>query len=361
MRMMAAWFMATWMAATIQPAIAQITWADAGDLLVEGRGFSDCARPYDRLPARAEGLVRNPVWNLSRDSAGIVVRFQTDAPEIHARWTLTDPKLAMPHMPATGVSGVDLYARMPDGSWRWVANGRPGGLENEARLMRGVEPALREFMLYLPLYNGIESVAIGVPGGRVLQPGPKRVESNRKPVVFYGTSITHGGCASRPGMAHVAILGRRLDRPVVNLGFSGNGTMDIEIADLMAEIDAAVYVIDCLPNLNGEAVQARAVPFVKRLRELRPNVPIVLVEDRTYDGSEFSPGRANRNRENRAALSAARDSLLAEGFENLHYIEGGTLLGADGEATVDGSHPTDLGFLRQADAMQPVLQEALRN
>ena len=337
---------------------AETTWTDAGSLMVEGRAFEDRNSPWDRLPARAEGVVRAPVWGNSRHSAGIAIRFLSDSPSIEVRWKLTSDRLDMPHMPATGVSGVDLYVRtdLPGNSgWRWAGNGRPAGVENERHLVKGLKPIEREWMLYLPLYNGVASIQIGTAEAASIEPAKPR----DRPIVFYGTSITHGACASRPGMAHVAILGRRLDVPVVNLGFSGSGTFDIEIADLMSEIDAAVYVLDCLPNLRGEQVAARAAPFVRRLRSLRPDVPIVLVEDRTYADAMFNTDKAVRNHENRSALKAARDQLTAEGVVRLFYIEGDRLLGDDGDATVDSSHPTDLGFMRHADVFEPVLRSAL--
>jgi hypothetical protein len=334
------------------------TWTDADTLQVEGRAFDDRKSPWDRFPARAEGVVRAPVWGNSRHSAGIAIRFLSDSPSIDVRWRLTSERLEMPHMPATGVSGVDLYVRtdLPGNSgWRWVGNGRPTAVENQNRLASGLDRTVREWMVYLPLYNGVESIEIGTAEGASIEPAKRR----DRPIVFYGTSITHGACASRPGMAHVAILGRRLDVPVVNLGFSGSGTLDMEIADLMAEIDASAYVIDCLPNLRGELVAARAAPFVRRLRSLRPDVPIILVEDRTYADAMFNAGKAARNHENRAALKAARDELTAEGVDRLFYIEGDRLLGDDGDATVDSSHPTDLGFMRHADVFEPVLRSAL--
>ncbi|MDE0888096.1 MAG: SGNH/GDSL hydrolase family protein [Phycisphaerales bacterium] len=334
------------------------TWTDADMLLVEGRAFEDRKSPWDRFPARAEGVVRAPVWGNSRHSAGIAIRFLSDSPSIDVRWRLTSERLEMPHMPATGVSGVDLYVRtdLPGNSgWRWVGNGRPSAVENQKRLASGLDRVVREWMVYLPLYNGVESIEIGTADDASIAPAEKR----DRPIVFYGTSITHGASASRPGMAHVAILGRRLDVPVVNLGFSGSGTLDLEVAELMSEIDASVYVLDCLPNLRGEQVAARAAPFVRRLRSLRPGVPIILVEDRTYADALFNSGKATRNRENRAALKAARDVLVAEGVDRLFYIEGNALLGADGEATVDSSHPTDLGFMRHADVFEPVLRSAM--
>ena len=334
-----------------------LRWVDGDALDVEGRAFEDRSSPWDRLPAKAESIVRPPVWGNSRQSAGIAIRFISDSPTIGARWHLTSDRLAMPHMPATGVSGVDLYVRMegPSGPiWRWVANGRPSAVENERILVSDLPAVSRDWLLYLPLYNGVESIEIGISQNASIAPAMSR----DRPIVFYGTSITHGACASRPGMAHVAILGRRLDVPVVNLGFSGSGTLDPEMADLMAEIDASVYVLDCLPNLDGKRVAARAAPFVRRLRSLRPGIPIVLVEDRTYADAMFDRGKATRNRENRAALRTAHAALVDEGLDHIFYLDGDELLGSDGEGTVDSSHPNDLGFVRQADAFEPVLRSA---
>jgi lysophospholipase L1-like esterase len=156
-------------------------------------------------------------------------------------------------------------------------------------------------------------------------------------------------------MVHTAILGRRYDRPVLNLGFSGNGTLDPDIAELLGELDAAVFVLDCLPNLNPAQVAERTEPFVKALRKAKPTTPILLVEDRTYANAPALPTLAKRNADSRAALKKAYDALAAPGDRNLHYLTGDKLIGDDGEGTVDGSHPTDLGFLRQADAFAEAL------
>lgn len=335
----------------------EVAWRSAEEGRVEGRAWSELKSPYDRLPSRAESSVRPPVWRLAQDSAGICVRFVTDACEIRARWTLTSDELAMPHMPATGVSGLDLYGRDEHGDWRWVGAGRPGGIESEAQLAAGLDGVEREYVLYLPLYNGVRSLEIGLAEEASFAPGPARAEEAAAPLVFYGTSITQGGCASRPGMVHTAILGRRLEREVVNLGFSGNGTLDASMALLLGEIDAAVYVLDCLPNMNGDSVAERAVPFVRALREARPTTPILLVEDRSFTNAPFKRSRREHHAASRAALRAAYEELTAAGVPGLHYLEGAELLGADGEGTVDGSHPTDLGFVRQAGAFLPALAE----
>ena len=347
---------------SLDPAVAtpsddgSILWYDVRDLGVEGQGWTDTKAPFDRLPGTAEGVVRAPVWSLSRHSAGLCVRFATESGTLHVRWTLTAGALAMPHMPATGVSGVDLFVVDESNKLRWAATGKPTRTPtNEACLVRGIPAKPRQYQLYLPLYNGVSSVEIGVPPGAAISGGAPRPANRRKPIVFWGTSITQGGCASRPGAVHTAILGRRLDRPVINLGFSGNGRLEIELADLLAQLDPAVYVIDCLPNVDARTVRERIGPAVARLRRDRPATPIVLAEDRTYSDAFLVPARRERNATSRAELRAAFDRLKAGGDANLYYLDGPSQLGPEGDDTVDGSHPTDLGFFRMADAFEKVL------
>jgi lysophospholipase L1-like esterase len=334
----------------------QLQWADVRDWGVEGRGFNDTEAWFDRLPGRAKGVVRDAVWGLSRHSAGMLVHFRTDATRIDVNYAVTSENLAMPHMPATGVSGLDLYGRDESGLWKWVAVVAPKTREVRQKFVDGLLPGERDYAIYLPLYNGTQSLQIGVPTGTKFQPIPPRSE---KPIVFYGTSITHGACASRPGMPHPAILGRRLNRPVINLGFSGNGRMELEVGRFLAEIDAAVFVIDCLPNITAAEVTARTQPLVKLLREARPQTPIVLVEDRSYSGSWLISSQADRNQSSRKALKEQYDQLLQGGVERLFYVDGESLLGSDRDDTTDGSHPSDLGFFRHADALEPVLRKAL--
>lgn len=341
-----------------EAAQAGLQWHDVTTWGVEGRLMPDQPRTrwFDRFPSSAEGQVTSNVWNLSRDSAGMMVRFQTDSPSIHVHYHLMNGNLAMPHMPATGVSGVDLYGRDGDGRWRWVQVARPSAQEVKVELVNGLAAGLREYALYLPLYNGVDSLSIGVAQGTKFT----GLAPRDKPIVFYGTSITHGACASRPGMVHTAILGRWLERPVVNLGFSGNGRMDKEVGEYMNQIDAAAYVIDCLPNMQPDQVAAKCVPLVKQLRAAHPTTPIVLVEDRRNTNDWILPARQQFHTDNHAALRAAYETLKSEGVEHLSYIPGDHLYGDDSEGATDGSHANDLGFMRQAEIFEPVLRAALQ-
>jgi GDSL-like Lipase/Acylhydrolase family/N-terminus of Esterase_SGNH_hydro-type len=334
-----------------------LRWHDITQLGVEGRILPDQERDrwFDRLPSSAESAVTPNVWNLSRDSAGMMVRFRTDANAIHVHYKLRKANLAMPHMPATGVSGVDLYARDNDGIWKWVQVTKPAKQEVKAEIVSGLAPGDREYAAYLPLYNGVEFMSIGVPQNAKFE----NLAPREKPIVFYGTSITHGACASRPGIVHTAILGRHLDRAVVNLGFSGNGRMDEAVGNYLVQIDAAAYVIDCLPNMNPQEVSKKCIPLVKQIRQAKPSTPILLVEDRRMTNDWILPAKAKFHTENHAALRQAYDTLVREGDTHLHYIPGDHLYGDDTEGATDASHANDLGFMRQADVFEPILRAAL--
>lgn len=336
---------------------AATVWRDAAALTLEGKGWDDTAGPYTRLPEKARGLVRDPVWNLAGNSAGLVARFTTNATDIRARWELTGADLAMNHMPATGMSGLDLYVKL-DGTWRWLGVGRPTARQNEAVLASGLPAGQREYALYLPLYNGVTRVEVGVPDGASLTPAPPR-HGVRKPVVFYGTSITQGGCASRPGMAYPAIIGRALDIPTVNLGFSGNGQGEREVSDLLAEVDASAFVIDPLANINGSAVEERLGYMLETLKARRPDVPVVLVEHPIFTFAfTREMGRAAADGWN-VPLRALYDRFAPQWNGRMFLVPCDRLLGSDGEATVDGIHPTDVGFMRMADEIAPVVMRAL--
>ncbi|MEK6781191.1 MAG: SGNH/GDSL hydrolase family protein [Bacteroidota bacterium] len=346
--------------------IPYVWWNPAKNLfpVMEGQAWKEVQNPYDRLPAKAEKIVRADVWNLSHHSAGLMLRFKSNADQILVRYKVKG-QLAMLHMPATGVSGVDLYAVSTDGKWLWCAGKYSMGDTIEYRF-KGLEPndsyhqKGREYRLYFPLYNSVQWIEIGVPNGTLFNPLPTRKE---KPIVVYGTSIAQGGCASRPGMAWSAIVGRKLDRPLINLGFSGNGRLEKEVIDLMGEIDAKLYVLDCLPNLDAsdvsksEQVKNLVIQSVRQLRQKGPT-PILLVEHCGYSDEAVNP----INRSDYITLNQAQrkafEQLKSEGHNNLYLISKEEI-GLTIDGTVDGIHPNDLGMQDYANAFEEIIREIL--
>ncbi|GAB3960835.1 SGNH/GDSL hydrolase family protein [Spirosoma harenae] len=336
--------------------------------VIEGQGWSgkDIQNPYDRLPARAEKAVRSPVWNLSHNAAGLMIRFRASTDQVVVRYAVGGKQTALPHMPATGVSGVDLYAGNSDGDWLWCAGKYSFGDTIQYQFMN-LEPndpyhkKGREYRLYLPLYNSVKWLEIGVPKTVTLTPLPIRAD---KPIVVYGTSIAQGACASRPGMAWPAILGRKLDRPVINLGFSGNGRMEKEVVDLLPEIDAKLFVLDCLPNLvatvgiKPDTIKARIIQSVKTLRQRRPSTPILLVEHAGYTEGAINPTRRQLYTDVNELMQQAFTQLKSEGIQQLDLLTK-SAINLDIDAMVDGTHPTDLGMQQYADAYERIIRPIL--
>jgi hypothetical protein len=314
--------------------------------LIEGTGVAESEKesPYDRLPASYKNKVRKQVWDLSKNSAGISLRFNSNSTSVKVKWALlNDTK--MNHMAETGIKGVDLYCKV-NGVWTYVNTGRPTAKENEASLISGLTAGEREFKLYLPLYDGTTKVEIGIESGSTIT---KPDAEKKLPIVFYGTSILQGGCASRPGMVFTSIISRKLNVDCINFGFSGNGRMDPPIAELISGIKASYYVIDCLPNMTAKTVTDSMIHLAKTIRAKNPKTPIVFIENVEYTRAIFQASLLNSMNEKNQALRTEFDKLVKAGMKDLIYISAAGSIGTDYEGTVDGTHLTDLGYLRYAD------------
>ncbi len=325
-----------------------VKWIDGQYLPLEGKAFSDVDFFYDRLPKNVTTNVNPGVRNIKHHSAGLQFRFKTDSGKLWIKWTPRNRELAMDHMPSTGVSGIDIYAKGDDGVWRYVKTGRitnPDGGVCELGWKPGT-PCL----INLPLYNGIKTFTLGIEANATVEALEPRTNGINRPVVFYGTSITQGGCCSRPGLSFVNIVGRQLDVPVVNLGFSGSGKMELEMSEHLTNIDAACYVLDCLWNMDNPTVEKNYEPFIRNLRSKCPNVPIVMAEQCDV----FSPESNYKDK----VMRNLYEKLLAEGWKDLVYLPK-TKMYLDSEGTVDGCHPNDRGMMSLAVAFGEAVKIAL--
>jgi len=300
---------------------------------------------YDRLPISYKEIVRKPVWDLSKSSAGMSIRFISNSKIISVKWTILND-LKMNHMAETGIKGVDLYFKNKD-NWQYLNTGRPDGIKNESTLIDNMSEEMREFKIFLPLYDGVLNIEVGIDSNSVIK---KPLKNNKKPIIFYGTSITQGGCASRPGMAHTNIISRKLDRDCINFGFSGNGRMEQPIAKLISESKPLFYVIECMPNMiNAENITNKTIPLVDAIRESNTEAPIILVDYFIPTTSVLDKKTENEIRGMNLALKTEYEKMISNGYNNILYIKSENAIGDDNEGTVDGVHFTDLGFIRYAD------------
>jgi len=333
-----------------------VKWIDARYLPVEGKPFaaSETATYFERLPKEAVG--NEGVKGMKNHTTGIQLRFVTDSKKVTVRWK--NDGCAFPHMTAIGRSGIDIYRlSAKTGKWRYVTSGWPNA-KDPAVVSAAWTPG-EACLINLPLYNKVEFLEVGVETNATVSAPPPHKSGVTKPVVFYGTSITHGGCCTRPGLSFVNIVGRDLDIPVVNEGYSGSGRMELEMCDWIAKIDASCYVLDCLWNMSEDLIASRFEPFVRALREKRPDTPILVAESCEVYHLHGEGSRFDKKHEIVRGVYAKLKAEDPKKWAKLYYLDSDSQMSDDGEGTVDGCHPNDLGMRDMAKGFGAKLREIL--
>ena len=297
---------------------------------------------FQRLPQRYQKSLRKDVWELSENSAGVSISFRTNSSELSVKWTIKSD-FSMNHMTAVGIKGLDLYYK-ENGRWNYLSSGIPSGKRNKASLFKGLSVKTRECRLHLPLYESVTSLQIGINKASLFE----IIMDKDLPIVFYGTSITQGGCASRPGIAHTNAISRILGFECINLGFSGNGHMEVSLGAIIAKIKAKLIVIECMANVDIETIRKNTIPLIQAIRKTgQDKVPgIVFVEEAITNNR--NPKQKDlqsihkKNKELKEQVKIAERS----GHNGVYIISQVGLIDKDTEATVDGAHYNDLGFER---------------
>lgn len=327
---------------------------------IRGLAWYEEDRPVlRRLPGRAEGIVPPGVWQGGQCLASARVCFRSDTTTLKVRAKVPGV-IPYVHMPATGHSGMALYVGGPHEQKPWgVAFPRNlDATEYESEFFSGISREMREYTLYLPPYNGLSSLEIGLsPGAKLAKPSAPVLA---KPAVFYGTSITQGGCVNNAGGDYASVLGRALNLDVVNLGFNGCGKGEPEVARLLAEIDACLFALDYVANVDPVRLKKTLPPFVKILREAHPTTPVLIMSRIVYMASGYCDTH-------RAAHEQQRDTIIhfysrqrRAGDPNIHFVDGNALIPYAADlAHVDGGHPTGAGFQLMAERLVPYVQHAL--
>jgi lysophospholipase L1-like esterase len=322
--------------------------------------YEENNREFLRLPKRAKGVVRDPVWELSTMPTGARVRFKTDSTTLKLRIQHSRMEIAMPHMCAVGVSGVDLYEGPPHKMTYWVSSKIIEAPKPYVAVCFEKMPRkMREFTLFLPSYNDLVLLEFGLdPDAKLAAPSPYRL---KKPVLFYGTSVTQGGCSTRCSTNFVPMVGRTLGIDVINLGFSGNGTSDPEVADLIAELDLACFVNDCVANMSMERMKTHYADFNEKIRARWPKLPILFMTSFLFAGERYLPQQARDWKERNAIAIRTYQRFRQRGDRNAHLLDTHKAVdfGPD-HPSVDGVHLSDIGFQAMADAVAPALRKILK-
>ena len=303
---------------------------------------------YRRLPESVAKNVSPGVHGLHAHTAGGRVRFLTDSPYVAI--SVKMPTVGkMPHFALTGSAGFDLYVK--DRYFKTFVP--PFKIEEDYEsVIDFTTSEKREITINFPLYSDVSELYIGLKEGSFLgEPKPYKYE---KPIVFYGSSITQGGCASRPGMAYESIVSRRLDADYLNLGFSGSAKAEEEIAEYIKNLEMSVFVYDYDHNApTTEHLKETHEKMFKTIRESNPHLPVVMMSRPKYSLTEEEEERFS-------IIEKTYLNAMGNGDENVYLIDGKTLMwDARDEGTVDSCHPNDLGFASMAKAVGDVLEKIL--
>ncbi len=333
-----------------------VEWISARDgrFLLCGVYYDEADGCYARLPREVAERASTGVLNLRAKTSGGRLRFRSDSPYVAIKAVIRR-NCIMRNMCVIGTAGFAIYANekfaasvIPDVAELSLPTPPRAGIQGIVKLGAGE----RDYEIYFPLYNDVYDLYIGVKQGSRVEPLPF---SDTRRVVFYGSSITQGGCATRPGNDYAAIVCRRLGVDYVNMGFSGNAKGEPAMAQYLADMHADVYVVDYDHNApSPEHLEATHYPLYRVIRDKNPKAPIICISLPDFNGTE-------RHKLRRSIIRATCERARAEGDDLVYFIDGETLFEGDERdaCTVDGCHPNDLGFYRMAKAVVPVLKDAL--
>ncbi len=307
---------------------------------------------FRRMPEAAARVISEGVYALHTNTAGGRVRFKTDSPYVAINAKM-DNVGKMGHFTLAGSAGYDLYIK-ENGRERYFKSYIP--YLNISCGYEGVvefgNAEMREITINFPLYSDVLELYVGISeNAELLCAEPYRIE---KPIVFYGSSITQGGCASRPGNAYTAMVARFFDADHINLGFSGNALAEKEMAEYITGLDMSAFVFDYDYNAPSPLHLANTHErMFKIIREANPDLPIIVLSRPQYHTGWYE----NKCRE---IIEATCKNARAAGDENVYFIGGKALMAMAGnDGTVDDCHPNDLGFASMAKAVSEVLDNIL--
>lgn len=306
-----------------------------------------------RMPSEVAKNVSSGVERLNPHTSGGRLCFVTDSPYVALHCKINGHIMA--NMSWSGSGSFDLYA---DGRFAGLFRSNPKGDQTE--LLYNVTLRAHQFaagehqmVLNFPLYSGVEQLFIGLKEGCSLRAAHPYKDT--LPILYYGSSITQGAAASRPGMLYQNYICRDTDVDFINLGFSGTAKGEKAIVDHLASIDCSIFVCDWDHNLNRpELLSAAHYPLYRAFRDTHPDTPVIFISRPDFDTHSVSA-------DNRQVIIDTYRRAMNEGDKNVYFLDGETIFGEDhrGECTVDYCHPNDLGFYRFYQSLIPIIKNLL--
>lgn len=346
------------LAAVSGEAAQPLRYVDAAKLNVIGKALP-VAKPFARIDVEKHSFNDATIDRYAGYSTGLAIAFKTDSKTIAAKWT-TGPGNAGDNMTAISNKGMDLYIKK-DGKWVFAGVARPDmknpPYDNHAgTVVANMEEGVKECLLYLPLFDRVDHLEIGVDEGSDIRPMDNPFKHR---IIVKGSSVTHGASASRPGMTYAARLSRDTGWYCINLGFSGRSKLQKEYAVFLAQVEADAFIFDTFSNPSAEIIYENFNQFVDIIRETHPETPMIFMQTERRESRNFNQNSEKfESDKQKAAEEMVKARMKTD--KNIYFITSEDFLGHDHEATVDGSHPTDLGFTYMLESITPQIKKILK-
>jgi len=332
---------------------SSLRYIDAQKLNIIGK-IKHGGKIFHRLDTSEFPLIPKNVKVLATQSAGLAVSFQTTSSRILAKWC-TSPRATASNMTGIAFEGMDLYI-LRNNRWQFAGVARPESHEcEEAMIVENLPSGVKDCLLFLPTYDEIQSLKLGVDRKSIIFPLKNPFHKN---ILVYGSSIVQGASASRPGLAYPARLSRETGYNFINFGFSGSGKMETEVANMIASMKFDVCILDCVPNPSPEEILERTRNLVLTIRKKHPRVPIIAIHSVAREKGNFDTKIQAKIKLKEQYFNQEIKSLQLKDSA-LFLIDAKGLLGDDQEGTTDGIHPNDLGFDRMLQKIRPKILDIL--
>jgi hypothetical protein len=332
-----------------------IVYTDASTLYMSGKLFNT-TNPYQRIDTAKYPALPAPVKRLLTHSAGLAICFTSNSTSISAKWCINKP-LTYSNMTTINSQGLNLYVQK-NGKWQFAGVAKPDKKKcTEFVIVENMEKGEKKFMLYLPTYNELNSLEIGVERGSTIKSMP---DVYKKRIAVYGSSVTQGASASRSGLAYPAMLSRHLGYDFINIGMSGSAKMEPAVVAMVNDVEADAYLLDCIPNASVQQIKDRTLNMVMAVQKAHPGKPIILLNSisREQGFVDLKMG-ATVVAQNKAADSIA-NILLKRHTKDFYFIDVKAFFGDDHEASTDYAHPNDLGSYRFVQKLEPIVAGILK-
>ncbi len=336
----------------------EMKYVNASELNICGYTLKSDSNPYARFNYTNYPVPNKNIEGMCRFSTGLYVMFSTDSRNITAKWAWA-PRGMGNNMTPILQRGLDLYIEK-DGKWVFAGVGRPSGKydksESTFKIAKNMPEGTKKCMLYLPAWCEVTTLQIGIDDGTTIAgiDSPYTFK-----VLTHGSSVTHGASASRPGMTYTARMSRYTGFDFINFGFSGECKLQPEFAKIIANTEADAYLFDAFSNPSPKEIRERLEPFIQTITAAHPNKPFIFMQTHMREDAMFNESWRKFNVERRETVRELMPQMEKK-YKNVHFIDAENITSSDNDGTIDGAHPTDLGFDNFINTYLPTIKKILK-